>query len=277
MSYGPYAAQAEVPQAMPAATRDDPFASVTHLGARTALHPATGGSQLVGPIFGGLSLFGALACVGGGGMAALAELDRRRGDPVGVFLPWLGFAFALLALAALMGWITWRNWKIAAAVFDNGVASFDRKGVRAVAWSDVTHVYQHIVRQYVNGVYTGTHYTYTLDTRLGRIKFDGRYRNVEGLGKEIQRRVTQTMAGRAIAAYESGQRVDFGPVCVDKAGLHSRGKSLPWSEVQRVKIDSGFVSVAKQGKWLNWTSAPVHTIPNFFVLLALLDRIGVLE
>lgn len=277
MNPGPYAAQAQFAQAPPAATRDDPFASVSTLGARSAVYPATRASQLIGPILGGLMLFGSLASIATGGMAALAQLDRRRGDPIGVFVPWLGIAIALLALAGILGWVTWRNWKIAAATFEGGVASFDRKGLRVVTWTDVTHVYQHIVRQYVNGVYTGTHYTYTLDTRLGRIKFDGRYQNVEALGKEIQRRVTGAMAGRAVAAYENGQRVDFGPVAVDKSGLHSRGKSLPWSEVQRVKIENGFVSVAKQGKWLNWVSAPVHTIPNFFVLLALLDRIGVLE
>ena len=128
-------------------------------------------------------------------------------------------------------------------------------------------------KRYVNGVYTGTHYLFTVRTSDGRtMKLDNRFSGVEAIGEAIVRASASTLLPRYRQALAAGQRVDFGPVAIDARGIYSGGKSAGWNEVKAVRVERGMLSVAKEGKWLSWSSAMVASIPNFFVLFTLLPQ-----
>ena len=77
----------------------------------------------------------------------------------------------------------------------------------------------------------------------------------------------------AFDRYMEGKSLTFGPLSVDVEGL-THGKSfLPWGEVNEVKLAMGMFTVTQKGKWLSWCKIGVASLPNLFVLLALVDNI----
>lgn len=250
-----------------------PFAGVSSLGPLVSEHRGSGASKWVGIVLGGLSLLGALGCVLGAGLGVLEQLSRRRPDIVSALVgPLVGLAICL-PLAALFFWLAYRNWRLAAALFDEGFAYYDRKGLRVVRWDDIELVYQNIIKRYVNGVYAGTMHTYTAHLRDGaKVVLDDRIRNVEALGSALVKTSAVRLLPRYAQALQAGQRVSFGPLALDPQGLYAGKKALAWTEIKAVKLERGILSVAKEGKWLSWTSATVPQIPNFYVLMTLLGR-----
>lgn len=256
-----------------------PFAGVTSLGPMRSEHKGSGASKWLGIVLGGLSVLGAAGCVLVAGIGVLEQLSRPRGGDIGDALigPLVGLVICL-GLGALFFWIAWRNWRLAAALFEEGFAYYDRKGLRVVPWDDIDLVYQSIIKRYVNGVYAGTMHTYTVMLRDGaRLVLDDRLRDVEAIGGAVVKTSAVRLLPRYAAAVQAGQRVSFGPLALDLNGLYSGSKSLAWGEIKAVKLDRGILSVAKEGKWLNWTSATVPQIPNFYVLMTLLSRFTQVE
>lgn len=269
----PYRAPAQV-----AVDPEAPFAGVTALGAPVSEHRPTGASRWVGVVLGGLSLLGAGLSVLFAGLGVLEQLSRRRPDFAGALVGPASGLVVCLALAALFFWIAWRNWRRAAALFQDGLACYDRKGLKLARWDEIDTVYQHIVKQYVNGVHTGTFHTYRVNLRDGtKLVLDNRMRDVESLGTAVVRGSTRALLPRYVAALEAGQRLDFGPLGLDRQGLYAGSKSLSWQEIKAVKLEQGILSVAKEGKWLSWSRATVPQIPNFYVLMTLLERFTTVE
>jgi hypothetical protein len=255
-----------------------PFAAVTALGPMASEHRATGASRWVGVVLGGLSLLGAGASVLIGGLSLLEELSRRRPDPLDALIgPLVGLALCV-PLAGLFFWIAWRNWRRAAALFQDGFAYYDQKGLRLIRWEEIEAVYQHIVKQYVNGVYTGTYHTYKVFLRDGaKIVLDNRLRDVEPLGGGVVRASARALQPRYANALDAGQRLFFGPLALDLQGLYAGKKALSWGEIKAIKLEQGVLSVAKEGKWLSWASVTVPQVPNFYVLMTLLSRFTTVE
>ena len=82
---------------------------------------------------------------------------------------------------------------------------------------------------------------------------------------------------RYATAINNGQRVNFGPLGLDREHLYSGNKSLLWSEIKGVKLDRGNISVKKEGGWFSWASVTVPQVPNFFVFYALLRNFTKIE
>jgi hypothetical protein len=245
------------------------------LGDPRGEHPIKGVSRWGPLVFAVLLLAAAATSVGVGLLDAVATLSSRRGFRPDGLLTGLGVGAVLAALAGLCAYNAWRNWTLGAALFAGGVGYRDRKGVRAVGWGDVEAVWQAVTRRYVNGVYAGTTHVYRARTRAGEtLTFDDRLRDVAALGEALVKGSAAALLPGAQRAFDAGERVTFGPLALDRAGLHSGGKSLPWAEVKAVKIERGVVSVDRDGKWFAWTRATVPQIPNFYVLVALLSRLG---
>jgi hypothetical protein len=195
-----------------------------------------------------------------------------------VILP-LCFAAGAFGLGALILFTTWRNLPLAAAVYENGVAYNDRKGMRQAAWADVNAVYQAVTKHYTNGVYTGTTHVYTVHTNEGsRLVFDDRLgKKVEELGQALQRGVTAALFPRYWNGLQNGQKLTFGPLALDREKLYTGKKELPWSAIKAIKIERGVIAVKQEKGWFNWASASVPQIPNFFIFYELISRLAKIE
>jgi len=203
-----------------------------------------------------------------------------------VVVPFVGawqVAPFLAAVGAVFLWILFRapnlNPGMAARklyVFEQGFVQIVRSAPVEFRWDAITSVLQSITRRYYNGVYVGTTYLYTVTRADGRVtKLTQFYDQIGTFGQTLAQEVTAIQLPRAIEALQAGQTVYFGELAVNLGGIAAAGKgSVPWSEIQAVQINKGYVSLRKHGKWLAWSGKPASTIPNLFVFLTLAERLA---
>jgi uncharacterized protein DUF6585 len=259
---------------------DSPFTSVIGLGAFKAEYSTAGRGRWTQVILGGLMLAAAPILLL---VAAYVAYDNVTN--YGTLRLWRNLPLPLLCaggagvLGAAALFSSWRNWRLAAALYENGVAYVSRQGLRQIAWPDVTAVWQQVTKHYTNGVYTGTTHSYTVQTNTGeKVVLDDRLgKKVEELGNAVQTAVTNSLLPRSWQTLQNGQRLTFGPLAMDRDKLYAGKKELRWDEIKAIKIDKGMVSIRKDQSWLNWANASVPQIPNFFVFLELVSRFAKIE
>ena len=68
--------------------------------------------------------------------------------------------------------------------------------------------------------------------------------------------------------------MSFGPLAVDGERIYAGGKSLPWSDVEAVRVDNGRVVVKEAGAWGKWDKVKVSDVPNFFIFWDVVKHFG---
>jgi hypothetical protein len=94
----------------------------------------------------------------------------------------------------------------------------------------------------------------------------------EALAAEVQKRTFAALWPGVRARFRDGDRIAFGELEADTAGLRHNGKLLPWRELKELTIAQGKLSVKQTGKWLPWALVEVGSVPNPHVLFALADE-----
>jgi hypothetical protein len=188
----------------------------------------------------------------------------------------LCFAGGALLIGALVVYNAWRNWPLQAALYENGFAHYDRKGLQQVRWEQIEAVWQRVTKHYTNGVYTGTTHSYTVQAQNGvKLVLDDKLAKVEDLGNAIQAGAAKALWPKYVAALQAGQRLTFGPLVLD-ANACPPQQSAQWKDIKAIK-SRGVISVKKEGGWLNWASATVPQIPNFYIFYELVGRFTKVE
>jgi hypothetical protein len=159
-------------------------------------------------------------------------------------------------------------------VFEHGLMLADKNGPTAVfRWEDLSCL-QAITRRYVNGVYVGTVYVYTLIDRSGKTtKITGFYEKPDEWGPLIQTEILRAQLPRALAALDAGTNLQFGPLTINRGGIATSSKSLRWNEIENIDLFQGYLRIKQAGRWLRWSSRPVSQIPNFFVFLTAANQL----
>src|SRR5262245_23884112 len=159
-------------------------------------------------------------------------------------------------------------------LFERGLILADASGPVACYTWDSLSVLQAITQRYVNGVYVGTTYIYTLLTRDGKkVKVTNFYEKPTEWGPAIQMSITRAQLPSVLAALESGAPVTFGPLVINRGGIATGSKSLRWDEIKEIGIQQGYLRIKKSSGWSRWSTKPVSQIPNFFVFLAAADHL----
>ena len=151
------------------------------------------------------------------------------------------------------------------------------KGSKAVAcrWDQVAFVWQRITRHYTNGVYTGTSFKYTVRRADGvEIIINQQIRNGAQLGTLIQREATSRLTPRALAGFQAGQTLQFGPFSVSRQGLGTSRGMLPWNEVQQVSANRGVVVIQQRGQRRGKSYGGVDKVPNLYVFFNVANAIA---
>lgn len=94
------------------------------------------------------------------------------------------------------------------------------------------------------------------------------------LAQIIQQEVTDQQLPRAIADFNAGVPLRFGPLMVTPEGIEHGRQLLPWSEFGKFATSrhGHFVVHAQQGV-TSWARVDMVKMTNIFTLLALVDRI----
>ncbi len=93
----------------------------------------------------------------------------------------------------------------------------------------------------------------------------------EVLAAEVQKRTFAALWPGVRARFRDGDRIAFGELEADTAGIRHNGKLLPWRELKELAVAQGRLSVKRTGKWLPWALVDVGGVPNPHLLFALAD------
>jgi hypothetical protein len=220
-----------------------------------------------------LAFFGVLLLIGAFAAGyAFFTTDPKEPDREGMIV--VAVICAAIGVPFVGIWLAQRGKTV--EVFEHGLVRIKGKKVRATRWDDISAVWQQITRNYYNGIYTGTTYIYTIQTKTGeKFKITNVYKDIEALGNTIQSEVTKRLLPPMVLAYQSGQTVSFGKLSLSPQGLIYKDKHLGWNEIKDLKIERGYISVKKEGgRWFNWASVSAASVPNLFVFLAMIDSIA---
>lgn len=253
------------------------FASVTNLGALKGNYTPTYQARRSRIIWNTAWVVIGLALFAGGLIWISVSATMSSGAGTMAFLPiCFGFLFMPAGLYGL--WGNWRTWNKGAALFENGFAYTEGHGIQPVAWNDIDAVFENVVKHYRNGSYAGTVYKYTVLTRdKRRLVLDNDLPGIEQLGNEILRGSSVALFPAYWQALQNGQRLNFGPLAIDRNGIYTGSKSLPWSEIKAIRIYQGQIGVKKESGWFNWASVSVRQIPNFYIFYDLVKRFTTVE
>jgi hypothetical protein len=259
---------------------NSPFQGVVGLGALKREWANTGKGKWFNLVFGLLCLAAAPAL---GLLAAYLGYNAYNNSGVSrvdnAIIPPLCVGAIALVVGALIVFTTWRNWNLAAALYEQGVAYRARGPVQQVRWDEIEAVWQAVTKHYHNGVYTGTSHSYTVQTKTGqKLTFNDSFgKGIELLGQGLQQGTAERLLPRYWQALQAGQKLTFGPLALDRDKLYADKKELPWTEIKAIKIERGNISIKKDKGWLAWANATVPQIPNFYVFFELMGRFAKIE
>lgn len=190
----------------------------------------------------------------------------------GVFMLIVGVLLLALGIYILFSPLIYSSWHV--YVCSDGFALVRGSKIDAFRWDQIDNVMFRIIRRYRNGIYMGTTYRYTIRGLNGnQVILNNRFANIKMLGESITDMVTRVRLPQAIAAYRAGQMLYFGPLSVSMQGVSNGREIIGWHEISEVSINNGSVAIRKAGKWLNWSSARVSDIPNYYVFFGLVNAI----
>ncbi|NUM45390.1 MAG: hypothetical protein HUU38_11860 [Anaerolineales bacterium] len=257
------------------------FSAVFGIGAPQAVFQPKGAGKWSSLVFGVIFLGGSVLGFLGGSFVTYSNYSKfgpasLQQQLQNVFLPTVliaGFVF-LLGVAAL--WSAFTNWRKAAVVYQEGLGYSDHKGVRTLRWDQITGMTSAVTKHYRNGIYTGTTHLYTLWDKNGtKLVLNDSLPKVEDLSNHIRQGIFPFLYKAAADSYNAGQRVQFGPVTISKAeGITVQKKSYKWDEVGQVSVEQGFLKISKKGGgWFSGTGAAIAAIPNYEVLLSIINQV----
>ena len=183
-------------------------------------------------------------------------------------IPWIlpiliGF-FLIRGIANLLN-------PIIVAVYPHGFAYQRGKQLDFCTWERITTFWSY--RQCRPDTLNSYKYWVTRDDGAVFAFKSSRLNDVDDLAGHIYSQVRDRLLAPALAAFQAGERVEFGPVAIDREGLTYRGEHLTWDQIEEASADtdSDFV-VKKRGKTYAWCELSTARIPNFSILLELLDE-----
>ena len=184
---------------------------------------------------------------------------------LGVFL--IGSGVMLLVRA-------FRNRGLRVLVFPEGLVRLHRGRALAFWWEEIGQVWQKTNAGYhgIGRAWRGA-LSLALQAADGRqMSFDDSLPRLAQLIRIVCRETLPFLWPQVQADYEAGKTLAYGKLRVSQRGLSHGKESLPWSEVQSAKLDGSHLFVYRKGKWVHSLSFTVSDIPNFHVLLALIEQ-----
>jgi hypothetical protein len=252
------------------------FSSITGFGELVNYFPARKVYFWLPVTFGIVFLMISLAAFFFGIFLSFQEIRQHGTVVAGSLFFWPG-VIALIAflLTVWMAWLAYTRWGLSAAVYQNGFAYNNRKGLQTWFWQDVVSLRMAVTRHYTNGIYTGTTHVYTIESKNGkRLVLNDSIKRVEAVARIIEEKTFSGLYSQASQSYNSGKKLAFGDVILDTGGIRIGKKEYAWNQIERVFLRQGVLQIArKDGSFFKNARVPVAAIPNFRVLVSILDQV----
>jgi hypothetical protein len=105
-----------------------------------------------------------------------------------------------------------------------------------------------------------------------RLLIDDFLEHHQELAEEFQREVYPRLVRLGQEVYEDGYVVWFGPLGISRQGIHGDEGLLPWPEVGALELKGTRLRVMRASWHTTFLAADATDLPNFPVLMALLER-----
>jgi hypothetical protein len=207
----------------------------------------------------------AIFIVGAMFIAGLTNPDKRE-------LVWIApiVLFAVFVPLIIRIVILLRYAPLEAEATDEGLVWRDRNGEHSRRWSEVREIHR-IDKRDDNNAEGKTTVVFDDDER---VVLDQTLRDYEELASEVQTRAAEAMMSRALEEVEK-KPVEFGPVTVRRDGVVVNTHYFPWEKVESFTVFLGNLNfkIVADREW--YESVKLHEIPNYAVVLNLLNHFGV--
>lgn len=149
-------------------------------------------------------------------------------------------------------------------------------------WVDVESIKIKAVDEYVGVDPLGVLYVpYGFQSRTLKIRRSDGVRIVlnhqlmdwDELGQTVLNATYPHMLERAIASYFKGEMVRFGRVRVNRDGFRYDWSKLNWSDIQKLEVFNGRLTVRKKERWFRWAEIPLDQIVSYHVLFGLMNEV----
>jgi hypothetical protein len=156
-------------------------------------------------------------------------------------------------------------------VFPEGLVRLQRGRAVAFWWEEISQIWQ---KKGGGSHWMGrAWWSLTVQTVDGRrMIFDDSLPRLEQLTQIVRRESMTFLWPRYLADYEMGKELSFGKLRISQRGLSHGKETLPWSDLQKARFDGAQLLIYRKGKWTHSVACSVSDIPNFHVLLALLEQ-----
>lgn len=186
--------------------------------------------------------------------------------------PWyLLSSLATLALICL-AWLRLRNAHRSVVVHHNGLnLSLSPLRTISIPWQEIEGIIYASTDQIFLGIPIARRRRLTLQSRVDNtVHLDERIQALDELAVEIKRRVYPRIEARLASTAKDGGSASFGPLTVTSQGMRIQEREFPWSQINTVKIDSGFLVVKSGASGL--MKIPLAHIPNPEILIEHLQQ-----
>jgi hypothetical protein len=225
------------------------------------------------PMFTGIGCGGVLLVAAGGGLLWLSGANALPAYLICVPLILLG-----LALLAFVAWglsqarVRWVR------IFDLGIRWKEGGTEHKYRWEEVKDV-QRTEMDFVGADGRRSEWTRVAGLLLvfddgRRVSFDPSLSEYSRLANAAQKAVTECQMARAAAEPPKKAR-EFGPARLKDAGVEVNGRLFRWKEIQWLAVENGELVCHYSCK--QWRPVPLSEIPNYQLLLALVDEMGMLR
>jgi hypothetical protein len=212
-----------------------------------------------------LTMAGIIFLIGVG----LLLLSTRRPD-AGVLIPGAGFAVGglLFLIPIYLGLSRHPN---EVETSGKGLKWTASEGEHEADWDDIRQVFRY--ERITNQTFREAHLIVVLDDGV-RLDLNQSLSDFNQLGDTVQTNVCARRAPKLRASLQSGG-ADFGPIVLRSSGLQVNGLDAPWDTVNELVLSRGSfnINLSKLGGTM-WESVAIGAIPNFPVLMALLQEVA---
>jgi hypothetical protein len=238
-----------------------------HLGARRSVHTYKySWLEDLGGSFSGI-LFGTGFGIGAFFVFRTDEIWRII---FGGLLALIGLVLILMVMVVVGGWFSRIGRQEDVHLYDHGLMYHKGKSYEAIRWDQMDEIWRGSNRTETGPFVDAIR---RLDGRRFNFSIDGKLDHLRDLSQTIEKESAPYLLPQAQAAFKAGQQVVLGKMSLDPLGISVENKTITWSELESIRVDSssGQIVLQKQGEAQPWAELYFWDIPNILILEAVLN------
>lgn len=160
-------------------------------------------------------------------------------------------------------------------LFEQGLIYKNFGATQIIRYDTITVIWQGRLPIDSKDTSAATEKIYTIETNAGKkLKITDIFDQVNEIGDRLQKEIVCCRFPDVLNDYKQGYELQFGPLSISQSGVGSVLGTLPWKEIEAVKIRNAVVVFeGKGGNLLNWITVQVSEIPNLYLFLELVGQL----